>query len=173
MGFENECAECHRPTKAYEYLCRGCVQKRRDQASREILLGAQQAQQTEYVEIEHPPFVPTTTSVRTFVTGATRDTDQGKLDYDGFLHPLVLKRFAEYMHKHRTLSDGSLRDSDNWTKGMPREVYLKSLVRHVEDLRLVLHGHPEQAREDLEEALCASLFNVQGLLLEVLLKREL
>jgi len=35
--------------------------------------------------------------VRTFDTGATRDTEDGKLDYEGFLSGRVLKRYAEYM----------------------------------------------------------------------------
>jgi len=33
---------------------------------------------------------------RTFDTGATRDTSQDKLDFEGFLSPLVIKRFGEY-----------------------------------------------------------------------------
>ena len=39
--------------------------------------------------------------MRKFETGATRNLDDGKFDFDGFLSPLTLKRFAEYMHKHR------------------------------------------------------------------------
>ena len=68
--------------------------------------------------------------MRTFDTGATRDTDVGKFDYDGFLSPLVLVRYAAYMHKHRTQSDGTLRDSANWQKGIPRDQYRKSAWRH-------------------------------------------
>ena len=52
--------------------------------------------------------------MRTFDTGATRDTDSDKLDFDGFLSPLALEAFAEYMHRHRQVADGSLRASDNW-----------------------------------------------------------
>ena len=70
------------------------------------------------------------TAVRTFDTGATRDTDDGKLDYEGFISPLVLERFARYMHTHRLQPDGTLRDSDNWQKGIPRDQYIKSAWRH-------------------------------------------
>jgi hypothetical protein len=67
---------------------------------------------------------------RTFATGATRDTDTGKLDFDGFLSGPVLVEFAKYMHENRKMRDGSLRDSDNWQKGIPREQYRKSAFRH-------------------------------------------
>jgi hypothetical protein len=107
--------------------------------------------------------------MRHFNTGATRDTEAGKLDYEGFLSPLVLERFAEYMHKHRFQADGQLRDSDNWQKGMPRDVYMKSMWRHFVN---VWKGHRGVADDiDLEEALCALLFNVQGYLFEVLSRR--
>ena len=55
--------------------------------------------------------------IRKFKTGATRDTDEGKLDFEGFFSPIVMEKFAEYMNKHRRQSDGQLRDSDNWQKG--------------------------------------------------------
>lgn len=101
--------------------------------------------------------------IRKFETGATRDTATDKFDYEGFLAPQVLKRFAEYMHKHRQQSDGSLRDSDNWQKGIPLDAYMKSAWRHFMDWWT---AHRE-GRVD-EEALCALLFNVQGYLFEVL-----
>jgi hypothetical protein len=64
--------------------------------------------------------------MREFETGATRNPEEGKLDYEGFLSPLVLECYAKYMHEHRLQSDGKLRDSDNWQKGIPKEVYMKS-----------------------------------------------
>lgn len=60
--------------------------------------------------------------MREFRTGATRDNDEGKYDYEGFYHPLVVKRFGQYMDKHRKQADGKLRDSDNWQKGIPKEI---------------------------------------------------
>src|SRR5271157_1815692 len=70
------------------------------------------------------------TSMRTFDTGATRSAEADKLDYDGFLSPLVLERYAQYLNKHRVQADGKLRDSDNWQKGMPKSAYMKSAWRH-------------------------------------------
>lgn len=116
--------------------------------------------------------------VARFASGATRDTDAGKLDYEGFLSPLVLRRFAHYMHKHRQQSDGTVRDGDNWQRGMTRKRYRQSLLRHVMELWLVERGAghaPASARDpqDEDEILCAILFNAQGLLLERLLGRDL
>ena len=112
-----------------------------------------------------PKYVATST-VRTFETGATRDTDEGKFDYEGFLSWAVLKRYAEYMHENRTLSDGSLRDSDNWQDGIPKDQYMKSMFRHFmevwEDHRMT------KVSPDREENLCALLFNVMGYLFELL-----
>ena len=107
--------------------------------------------------------------IRTFETGANRDTDTDKLDYEGFLSPIVLQRFAEYMHKNRKLKDGSYRDSDNWQKMFGeshKNVCMKSLVRHTMDLWLIHRGHP--ARSDEEEACCAIMFNAMAYLLKCL-----
>jgi hypothetical protein len=104
--------------------------------------------------------------VRKFDTGATRDTDQGKLDFEGFLSPLAIERFAQYMHKHRIQSDGTLRDSDNWAKGIPLTAYMKSLWRHFFDLWKLHRGLKAEA--SLEDTLCAVMFNVQGYLHETL-----
>lgn len=107
--------------------------------------------------------------LRTYDTGATRDTSEGKTEPWRFTSALVEQRFSEYMHKHRRQSDGNLREADNWKKGISIRDYYDSLSRHVQDLRLIFEGYPEKARErDLEEVLCAVLFNVQGLLHEVI-----
>lgn len=105
---------------------------------------------------------------RTFETGATRDLDDGKLDYEGFLSVDVIIAFGEYMHEHRHMKDGSLRASDNWQKGMPLESYIKSGFRHFVDL-FYMHRHncDEYTRPDGEtvtkaEALGGLLFFVQG-----------
>ena len=117
------------------------------------------------------PVVLKTGVLRQFETGATRDTDTNKYDYEGFLHPLVLQRYAEYMHKHRVQKDGSLRDSDNWQKGMPLSVYIKSLYRHFMD---VWKGHREIYSDGhyLEDALCGVLFNTMGYLATLLKTRK-
>ena len=109
---------------------------------------------------------PNIGTARTFDTGATRDTDDGKLDYEGFLSPLVIKRFAEYMHECRRQSDGKLRASDNWQKGIPQDVYMKSIWRHFMDVWLSHRDRPHH--QDTEAELCALLFNVMGMLHEEL-----
>lgn len=110
--------------------------------------------------------------IRQFDTGATRNRDEDQLDYHGFLSPLARKRYAKYMHEHRRQADGSLRASDNWQKGIPTESYCSSLVRHVTDAELHQDGFPEEARDDLETALCAVIFNAQGWLFELLKERK-
>jgi len=108
--------------------------------------------------------------IRTFNTGATRDTDEGKLDFEGFLSPIVIERFAEYMHKHRKQSDGKLRDSDNWQKGIPIKEYMKSLFRHFMDIWKEYRGY--KSRDGIEEALCANMFNSMGYLYEILKEKK-
>lgn len=102
-------------------------------------------------------------SIRKFDTGATRDQDTTKLDFEGFLSPIVLERFAAYMHKNRIQSDGSVRASDNWQKGIPKAEYMKSMWRH---FFAVWKKH--RAGEDATEDLCALMFNVMGYLFESL-----
>lgn len=112
--------------------------------------------------------------IRIFETGANRDTDTDKLQYEGFLSPLVEKRYAQYMHLHRKQKDGSLRASDNWQKGIPIEVYVDSLVRHMQDVRLHHDKFSDEAIDpDLESALCAVIFNASGYLFELLKKKKI
>ena len=101
-------------------------------------------------------------AIRKFETGATRDTDIGKLDFEGFLSPIVLKKYAEYMYKHRKQSDGKLRDSDNWQKGFGkgREHFvnvMKSWFRHFFNVWFLHRGF--KGKECMGDALLASLFN--------------
>jgi hypothetical protein len=108
--------------------------------------------------------------MRKFETGATRDDDTEKYDYEGFLHPLVIERFGEYMHKHRHQADGELRDSDNWQKGMPKDQYIKSLFRHFVDLWKSHRGY--KTKETKEELCCAIMFNVMGYLSRLILLKN-
>lgn len=110
-------------------------------------------------------------AIRTFETGATRNLDTNKLDYEGFLSPLVLHSFAKYMHSHRLQKDGTMRDADNWQRGISQDVYMKSMWRHFMDVWSLHRGgqpiSPDSGEPvNLEEALCAVLFNVQGMLHE-------
>lgn len=107
-----------------------------------------------------------TTTVRKFDSGATRDLDINKHDYEAFLSPLVIERYAEYMHKNRHLTDGSLRDGDNWQKGIPFAAYAKSEWRHHVDFWKEHRGIA--TRDGMEDACCAILFNVMGYLHEYL-----
>jgi hypothetical protein len=115
-------------------------------------------------------------TIRTFDTGATRDTDLNKLDYEGFLSPLVLERYAQYLNKHRVQSDGQLRDSDNWQKGIPKETYIKSKFRHFIATWLLHRGYTAKDEKGnnvtLEESLCGDIFNTMGYLHELLKEKE-
>jgi len=103
--------------------------------------------------------------MREFDSGATRDSDSAKFDYEGFLDPTVVERFGAYMDKHRRLADGSTRASDNWKRGIPLDAYIKSLWRHFRD---VWAYHRGDKSVNIEESLCAVLFNCMGYLFEVL-----
>ena len=122
-----------------------------------------------------PDTIPSDTTdngtIRQFASGATRDTEADKLDYEGFLCPLVLERYARYMHGHRIQSDGSMRDSDNWQKGIPRRAYMKSGWRHFMDWWMCHRTGADG--EILENALCALLFNVNGYLHETLKRKAI
>lgn len=100
--------------------------------------------------------------VRTFATGANRDIDVDKLDFEAFLSPLVLQNYAVYMHAKRKLADGSMRDGDNWQKGIPVDAYMKSLARHWQDLWLHHRDLADLAVEDYPTTLAAMMFNVMG-----------
>jgi hypothetical protein len=104
--------------------------------------------------------------IRKFESGATRDTEEGKLDYEGFLSPLVLERYAQFMHLNRTQKDGAVRASDNWQKGIPQDTYMKSMWRHF--MAVWKHHRKIGDEEDFETALCALTFNAMGMLHEVL-----
>jgi hypothetical protein len=102
--------------------------------------------------------------MRRFSTGATRNDDSQELDYEGFLSPIALKKFAEYMHENRVQADGTIRDSDNWQHGITLDSYMKSMFRHFHDVWMEHRGY--KSREGLNKALCGLFFNVQGYLHE-------
>lgn len=118
-------------------------------------------------------------ATRTFNTGATRDGDSNKLDVEGFISPLVLRAFSEYMHRCRlkNIPDGEvIRASDNWQLGIEIDQYAKSLIRHNLEFWLLHDGF--EARDEkgnilsMEDVLCAMLFNVQGYLFELLRAKD-
>jgi len=111
-----------------------------------------------------------TEKMRSFDSGATRSSEEGKYDYEGFLSPRVLERYAQYMNENRVQADGVIRDSDNWQKGMGLNVFMKSLWRHFMSLWKLHRGIKDP--DTIEGALCALLFNVMGYMHEVLVAKE-
>lgn len=108
--------------------------------------------------------------MRRFESGATRDDSESKLDFEGFIDPLVLEAYASYMHKHRKQADGQLRDSDNWQRGIPKDAYMKSAFRHLVDWWKQHRGHVGQ--DVIEESICALIFNAMGYLHELIKERQ-
>lgn len=111
--------------------------------------------------------------IRTFETGANRDVDYDKLDFEGFMNPRVLNEFGKYMHKNRYLKDGSIRDSDNWQKGFGEDhkaVCMKSLWRHFMDLWMLHRGY--KGRENIDEAICGIMFNTMAYYNKILDERN-
>jgi hypothetical protein len=53
--------------------------------------------------------------LRSFDTGATRDTGGNKLVFNKFLSAQAIEQYCRYMNMNRLQSDGKLRDGDNWT----------------------------------------------------------
>lgn len=109
--------------------------------------------------------------MRKFSSGATRNNDADELDYEGFFSPIVMKCFAEYMHENRVQTDGKIRDSDNWQKGISKNSYMKSEYRHTMDLWLEHRGY--KSREGIIKALCGIMFNTQGYLFEILKEKNM
>jgi len=102
-----------------------------------------------------------------FETGAFRSSASGRIDPEASLSPLVVERLCEYLEKCSHLENGEQRALDNWQQGMPPATYIKGLLRHT------LHAWQRhrgwkvldpKAAENIEEDLCAILFNAQGYL---------
>lgn len=106
--------------------------------------------------------------MRDFGTGATRNVDTNKYDYEAFLSPLVVEAYGAYMNENRHLPDGTLRDGDNWQKGIPLNQYMKSGWRHFFDWWSWHRGFKEKAKEGIVYALCGVIFNASGYLHEIL-----
>lgn len=102
-------------------------------------------------------------AVREFATGATRDVDTGKNDFEAFLSPSVIAAYAGYMNACRMTATGR-RDGDNWQKGIPLDTYMKSNWRHFFSLWA---AHRRQPTKDPIIISClAVMFNTMGYLHE-------
>ncbi len=112
---------------------------------------------------------PEQAGIRTFSTGATRDQNDNKPDYLGFLSARYIKRFGAYMMKHQLQANGEKRAADNWKKGIPIPAYAESLFRHA----MEFHDAVERGELDrAEEVALAIGFNVQGFIHEREKERE-
>ena len=111
--------------------------------------------------------------MREYTTGATRSDVAGRPQYEGYFSPIVLWRFGQYMLKHQKQEDGKMRKADNWQQGMPLDDYMDSMWRHFMDIWLYHRGHGvETAHEELQDALCAMMFNVMGYLHENIVRGD-
>ena len=109
--------------------------------------------------------------IRQFNTGANRDTDEGKFDYEGFICPLVVERYGQYMHRNRIQANGEIRDSDNWQKlfgDKHLDVCMKSGFRHFHKWWKAHRGY--KTDEDIQDSICALIFNAQAYLHKLLKK---
>lgn len=116
--------------------------------------------------------------MRTFNSGAVRDTSVDKLDYEACLSPLVLKRYAEYVRSCRVQPDGNIRADDNWQKGFGLAVWMKSKWRHIIHTWTLYRTGADTTTDkdgkvwDIETALCAEFFNTHGMLHEILATKD-
>jgi hypothetical protein len=118
--------------------------------------------------------------MRTFDTGATRDADDNKNDYEGYFSPIALQAYGDYMREHQVQPDGNVRPSDNWQKGMPLSQYIKSAFRHFMTFWLLHRGY--KVREEkiggvmrqptMMDALAGLVFNVMGYMHEYIKAKD-
>lgn len=100
--------------------------------------------------------------MREFSSGATRDLDEHKIDFEGVLAPEVLLAFGEYMTRHRKTANG-IRESDNWQQGFGDDhfkICMKSMLRHAHDLWMEHRGF--KSRDGIEEAINGVIFNAMA-----------
>lgn len=119
---------------------------------------------------------PLADQLKAYDTGAYRDADTGKVDFEGHLCPLTLEAYGEWLDTKRTMSDGSRRAADNWQLGMSSADYMRSLWRHFLQLWKLHRGHPVYKNGKpvtKREAACAILFNTFGYLRNVIVEEQM
>lgn len=115
---------------------------------------------------------PAAADMRNFSTGATRNVDTSKPDYEAFLSPLVMEAYGKFMHFNRELDNGKLRSGDNWQQGIPYESYMKSGWRHFLDWWKYHRGWSNLMETTITFALLSVIFNASGYLHEILKKGD-
>jgi hypothetical protein len=108
-------------------------------------------------------------------SGAIRNSDVGKINYQGALSPLILEAYGKYIEKHSLLPDGTRRNNKNWQKlfGTPeehRQVCIESAWRHFIDVLMEHDGY--DSRDGIDEALGGLMFNVQAYWFSLLIERK-
>lgn len=98
-------------------------------------------------------------------TGAIRNSDVDKINYQGALSPLVLEAYGAYIQKHSLLPDGTRRNNKNWqnlfgTHEEHRQVCIESAWRHFLDVLMEHDGY--ESRDGIDEALGGLMFNIQA-----------
>jgi hypothetical protein len=97
--------------------------------------------------------------IRSFSTGAIRDSEEGKEDYIETISWSAFKRFAKYMTgKKKKYGEG------NFKKGMPIDAYERSLMRHIQ--KYLENKYEDGNSEKEEDHLAAAWFNIQGIMHE-------
>lgn len=111
--------------------------------------------------------------MRKFSTGAIRDDDENKINYEKGLSPIVLQCYGEFMRRHNAQVDGGHRDEGNWKKGFTRQSYMESKWRHFMKTWL-LHDEFlfDPGYDKILESLCAEMFNTMGMMHVILLERR-
>ena len=112
-----------------------------------------------------------TAEIRTFSTGATRSSSEGKPEYAGYLSPRFIRAYGQYMLKHQVQADGNMRDCRNWQSGIPLESYMQSMFRHFVEVWSDYEQHRLEGADDdgaMIESLCALAFNVMGMTHEII-----
>lgn len=94
-----------------------------------------------------------------FSTGAVRDSQEDKEDYIESISWLTLRRYARYM-----LSQEQKYGRGNWLKGIPKDSYERSLMRHIQ--KYFANKYYGGNFELDVDHLSAAMFNLQGLMHE-------
>lgn len=161
-GGHRQCPDCQYVHSWTADCCPFCKQRAADKL--QALIEKSDRDAGKLTDIDGP--IAEQRHTRTFETGASRDVDVDKVDFEAALSPLAFEAMCVYMHHCRKMPDKSLRPPDNWQKGMPLDSYIKSGIRHVMDWWKAHRAHT--SREGVVFALCGIMFNVQGYLHEYL-----